>query len=121
MTNYDIPAVNTPWACLDHDGQVSENPLANRVVYDDDFNVVTKCDEAINAQRIVACVNACAQIEDPADTIEKAREVIAGLLKSINIAIERSERDIFGVHHNDATDNISAAERLLDAIGKTTK
>lgn len=39
-----------------------------------------ECENEEDAARIVACVNACAGIEDPAATLAEVREVLRGLL-----------------------------------------
>lgn len=40
-------------------------------------------------------------------------EALHNLLTSINIAIDRSENDTFGIHHNDAMDNMAAAAAAI--------
>jgi DNA-binding XRE family transcriptional regulator len=46
-------------------------------------------------------------------TAPKLLEALRALLVYINVAIDRSEGDTFGVHHNDATDAIIAAEAII--------
>jgi hypothetical protein len=111
------PHTVEPWS-------ISAAPGWQDTIVDAKDNKIAVCSgrsESIpNAQRIVACVNACAGIEDPAETIKKARDVISGLLESLNVAIEKSEGDTFGKHHNDATDNMVAAAWLLITLNKAT-
>ncbi len=42
---------------------------------------------------------------------------LSGLVTSVNVAFEY-DGDVFGCHHNDAVDNLAAAESLLSEMGK---
>jgi hypothetical protein len=70
---------------------------------------------AANADRIVACVNACKGINPEA--MPDLLKALQGTLAALNVAFS-AEEDPFGVHHNDAQDAVSAAE---SAIRKATE
>jgi hypothetical protein len=60
------------------------------LVEDQNRNVVARCNthfrmdaEEANAARIVACVNACAGIEDPAAALAEAKEALRKILRHI--------------------------------------
>jgi hypothetical protein len=38
---------------------------------------------------------------------------LRGVIESLNVAIERNDGDTFGAHHNQAMDNMAAAERAI--------
>lgn len=51
--------------------------------------------------------------ELPADKAKEMRDALKACAKALNVAMECDEGvDVFGVHHNDANDALSAAERL---------
>lgn len=45
---------------------------------------------------------------------------LKALLKTIDIAIDRSTGDTFGWYHNEAMDNITTAEKLLREVEKSS-
>lgn len=45
--------------------------------------------------------------------VERLRAALAGCIKALDVAIERSDGDLFGIHHNDATDAICEARAAL--------
>jgi ribosome-binding protein aMBF1 (putative translation factor) len=72
------------------------------------INTVDHADEGMaNAARIVACVNACEGIADPAEAIEEAR-------KALDMAYVQLAESIYGADQ-------AIARHLSSAIAKLTK
>lgn len=69
-----------------------------------------------NAARIVQCVNACANISDPAKAIEQAREAVNLFVKWQTILVSRYGEELHSAEYTAALDALEMAVATQDAL-----